>query len=639
MTAPHILLLEDNAADAELICREVNRALPEAVVHHAGTREDFQAALDNLRPDLVISDHNLGRGFSGRDALDLVRKADPDVPFVLVTGSLDEETAVEYMREGAADYLLKDRITRLGSAVQNSLERSRQKRALRRNQLLLRRVIDTTPSFIFVRDRDGRFVLANRSLAEYYDTTVEEMLGRRDADFNPHAEEVAAFLADDREVLTLRRTVRREETVTEPRTGERRWFHVIKTPLVLPGGEDALVLGIVADVTERKRLEEQFYQSQKMEAIGQLAGGVAHDFNNLLTVILGNVEFLLGDLPPDDKRREELSEVRDAAARAAGLTRQLLAFSRRQVVEARPLDLNALVTGVEKLLRRLLGEDVELSTALGPELGTVVADAGQLEQVLVNLAVNARDAMPEGGRLTIETANVELDEEYAASHISVVPGPHVMLAVSDTGVGMDEQTKLRIFDPFFTTKEPGKGTGLGLATVYGIVKQNGGNIWVYSERGRGTSFKIYFPRTEAVVRRITPGSMPAVEGGIETILLAEDEEAVRRLAQRVLEAQGYTVLAAATPAEALKLARRHEGTIDLLVTDVVMPGMSGPDLAREVVVERPDMRVLYVSGYTHDAVTRHRVLPEGATFLQKPFTAPALARRVRAVLDVTPPAA
>jgi two-component system cell cycle sensor histidine kinase/response regulator CckA len=389
----------------------------------------------------------------------------------------------------------------------------------------------------------------------------------------------------------------------------------------------------VRDITERKGLEEQLLQSQKMEAIGRLAGGIAHDFNNLLFVILGYAEALEkrgGGTAPGD----EIAEIRKAAERAAALTRQLLAFSRRQVFERRTINVNTLLCDLDKMLRRLIGEDVSLTTLLDPNLGSVRADAGQIEQVIVNLAVNARDAMPDGGKLTIETRCVELDHEYARDHLSVRPGRYVMVAVSDTGTGMDDETKSKIFEPFFTTKEQGKGTGLGLATVYGIVKQSGGSIWFYSEPGRGTSFKVYLPEVAGLVAgsgRETAALPP--ERGSETILLTEDEEAVRTLTRKMLAHCGYTILEAASPHQALEIARRHEQPIDLLLTDVVMPEMGGSDLAARLQALRPETRVLYMSGYTDDVIVRHGVLEQGCVFLQKPFTAHALSRKVREALS------
>ncbi len=393
------------------------------------------------------------------------------------------------------------------------------------------------------------------------------------------------------------------------------------------------VWGTQRDVTEQRHLEEQFRQSQKMEAVGQLAGGIAHDFNNLLTAILGNTQLLLRELPPGDAKRGDVEEIRKASERAASLTRQLLAYSRRQMLQPEVLDLNGVVAEMDKMLRRLIGEHIALVTVLAPDLGRVRADPNQLEQVIVNLAVNARDAMPDGGKLTIETANVDLDETYAQTHLGSVPGPYAMLAVTDSGVGMDAGVRAHLFEPFFTTKEVGRGTGLGLATVYGIVKQSGGYISVYSEVGRGSSFKIYLPRIA------TPSGTPASPHrgrparGTETVLVVEDEPAVLTLSRRALEAQGYIVLTASDAAAALRVVERHGGTIHLLVTDVVMPGKSGRELADKLAAQRPGIRVLYMSGYPGDAVVAHGSLPAGSAFLQKPFSPDSLARKVRDVLD------
>jgi PAS domain S-box-containing protein len=384
---------------------------------------------------------------------------------------------------------------------------------------------------------------------------------------------------------------------------------------------------------ERER-EEQLRQSQKMEAVGRLAGGIAHDFNNLLTAINGYSELTMLQLKAEDPLMQNLEEIKKAGDRAASLTRQLLAFSRKQVLQPKVIDLNSLVADIEKMLRRLIGEDIDLQTVLHRELGSIKADPGQIEQVIMNLVVNARDAMPKGGKLTIETRNVYLDQEFAEQHIATNPGPYVMLAISDTGTGMDEQTQARIFDPFFTTKEVGKGTGLGLSTVYGIVKQSGGNLWVYSELGQGSTFKVYLPRIDegAEEYRRTTENEESLKG-TETVLLAEDEEMVRKLAVQVLEMYGYRVLEAANGGTAFLICERHQETIDLLLTDVIMPEMSGRELANRLTELRPDMKVVFMSGYTDDAIVHQGVLDEDENFIQKPFTPSALAQKVREALD------
>jgi nitrogen-specific signal transduction histidine kinase/ActR/RegA family two-component response regulator len=399
-----------------------------------------------------------------------------------------------------------------------------------------------------------------------------------------------------------------------------------------PHGKPERMLGILMDITERKRFEAQFRQAQKMEAIGALAGGVAHDFNNLLTVILGSCNFLLQDLSPGSMR-SDVEQIKKAGERAVSLTQQLLAFSRKQVLQPKILDLNDLVAETEKMLRRLIGEDIDLLTVPMPGLGLVKADPGQIQQVIMNLAVNARDAMPEGGKLTIETENVDIDQLYLLKHPEARIGRYVMLAVSDNGIGMDRETRARIFEPFFSTKEPGKGTGLGLATVYGIVKQSDGFIYVYSEPGKGATFKIYVPRVEGEAVMPSGGGKEETESpGTGTVLVVEDESAVRGVVARVLRGKGYAVIEASDGAEALRAAREFSGEIHLVLTDVVMPGMSGRELISQIKAVRPGIKALFVSGYTGNAIVHHGILDSGVAFLQKPFTDDSLARKVREMI-------
>jgi PAS domain S-box-containing protein len=398
-------------------------------------------------------------------------------------------------------------------------------------------------------------------------------------------------------------------------------------------GDPVRMLGVMQDITERKRLESQFLQAQKMEGIGRLAGGVAHDFNNLLTAVLGYIEMAGTKLERDNPAHEYFGSIRHAAERGASLTRQLLGFARRQITEPRVVDLDALVVQMQDLLRRVIGEDVELRIVTARDLGSVRLDPAQFEQVLMNLVINARDAMPNGGTLTIESRNVDLDESYARQHQGVQPGHYVMLAVSDTGMGMTEDVSRHLFEPFFTTKPPGRGTGLGLATCYGIVKQNGGHIWVYSEYGRGSTFKIFLPRTGEPAVSDTPADQAVGSvAGHETVLVVEDEPMVRAISVESLEMLGYRVLQASNGEEALEVARAYSGSIDLVVSDVVMPVMGGPALVQRLRIERPHIKVLFVSGYTDDAIVRQGVLEPGVEFLQKPFALAALARRIREIL-------
>jgi signal transduction histidine kinase len=420
------------------------------------------------------------------------------------------------------------------------------------------------------------------------------------------------------------------------RTKAGVWVDIAIWNEVLRDREGAVkgILSIIADVTDKRRLEEQLRQALKMEAVGRLAGGVAHDFNNILTVITGYGQMLAERIPEDDDMRADLEEILRAADHAGALTSQLLVFSRHKVSNPQVVCLSEIVCRLEKMLRRMIGEDVELFTQTKPDLGKVRADPAQIEQVVLNLAVNARDAMPKGGRLTIEMENVELDQTYARRHIGVNPGRYAMIAVSDTGTGMDAETRIRLFEPFFTTKEKGKGTGLGLSTVYGIVKQCGGEIWVYSEVGLGTTFKIYLPLVAGPEpAEAGPPAIEPIAGGAETVLLVEDEAVVRKLVRNILTEQGYSVLESSDPHDALRVCQQHPETIDLLLTDVVMPHMSGRDLADRALALRPGMRVLYMSGYTDSVIVHHGLAGAGAPFLQKPFTPASLVRKVRQILD------
>jgi PAS domain S-box-containing protein len=410
---------------------------------------------------------------------------------------------------------------------------------------------------------------------------------------------------------------------------------VSDTAVVAKGSDTQTVMeGIIVDITDRKLLENQLQQSRRMEAVGRLAGGIAHDFNNLLTIIKGYAELALQRSGVQPELRADVQQIENAAERASTLIRQLLAFSRRQVLQPKIIDLNAIVLGLDKLLGRLMGEHIEMVTRCAANVGRVKADPAQVEQVIMNLVVNARDAMPKGGRLTVETYNIDLDSTYARDHVSVKPGSYVMLAVTDTGIGMNPETVAHIFEPFYTTKESGQGTGLGLSTVYGIVKQSGGYVWVYSEPGKGTTFKVYLPRVaeqlEAKPERV---ELPVASKGSETILLVEDEEAVRELTSRILSAKGYSVVAAKSVKEAEEWCEKHGGKIHLLLTDIIMPGTSGRELARRITAKHPQTRVLYMSGYTDNVLAQGGVLEAGLSFLQKPFTPASLAQKVREVLD------
>ncbi len=503
---------------------------------------------------------------------------------------------------------------------------------------LLDVVLAGAPVAFALFDRSARLVRVNAALASLGDDAPERCVGRTAADVVPQL--AGAIEEGVRRVLATRETILDVALTLDVASHRQRSRHFLASyyPVALGDGELVGVGACLVETTEQLLLEAQLLQSQKMEAVGRLAGGIAHDFNNLLTVIGTYSDLLLKNTPAADHRHADLAEIRDAAARAAQLTRQLLAFSRNQVIEPRVLNANDVVHSTEKMLRRLIGEDVVLDAKLDPELANVLVDPGQLEQVLMNLVVNARDAMPEGGRITLETANVELSEDYAQHHVGVEPGPYVMLAVSDTGTGISPDVMAHLFEPFFTTKAPGQGTGLGLSTVYGIVKQSGGDIWVYSEVRHGTTFKVYLPRYTASAEAESTASVAHPAGGHETVLLVEDEDRLRQLAARVLRDGGYTVLEARDGTGAAKMARAHDGPIHLVLSDVVMPGANGRVVVELLTTIRPNARTLFMSGYTDDDVMRRGILARRTAFLQKPFTADLLLAKVREVLDAPSPA-
>lgn len=526
------------------------------------------------------------------------------------------------------------RVVHLRGVMVDINERRRAQEAVLASEAKYRTLFQGVPVGIYRATPDGRMLEANPALAQmlgYEDSSGTMVIDTDTIYVDAAARQKWQALMDKRGL------VRDFETQARRRDGTLIWLRDSARAVRDAQGKVIYHEGILEDITERKQLEEQLRQSQKMEAVGRLAGGVAHDFNNLLTIISGYSDLLLDTLPEQDRSRAQVEEIRKAGTRAATLTRQLLAFSRSQVMAPQVLGLNAVVANMDKMLRRLIGEDIELVTILGENLANVHADPGQIEQVIMNLAVNARDAMPQGGKLTLETANVSLDEAYARMHVTVQAGDYVMLAVSDTGIGMDSHTQAHIFEPFFTTKEKGKGTGLGLATVYGIVKQTGGYIWVYSEPGHGSTFKMYLPKVEPLSSQSgqdKTAQSPA--RGHETILLVEDEPALRAMVRGVLESKGYKVLEARHGEDALMVAELHRGPIDLLLTDVVMPGMSGRELAEHLAGAHRETKILYMSGYTDDAIVHHGVLASDVAFLQKPFTPDAVVRKVREVLDAAP---
>ncbi len=772
--ALRILILEDVPMDAELVEYELERARIPFLSHRVDSREGFLDALEAFAPDLILSDYTLPR-FDGMTALSLAKERVPSIPFLIVTGSVNEETAVGCMKAGATDYLLKSNLARIGPAIEAALERSRAhsqkaqaEAALAASERRFRSLVQNSSDLVTILAPDGTILYASdsaerivgyapghlvgSSLLSYLDGNgvqtlrgllqngnghtngagpIEFCLRRGDGspvwleavgtnlltdatirgivlnardvserkradrelreseeryrDLFDHASDLVCMAAPDGSLLYVNHAWQQGTGYGEAEIGrmqlldlvppEARAYYsqvlerVLKgerldhvelvfvpkagAPITVEGnlsctfkdGQPAVVRGIYRDITERKRVEEQLRRAERMQAAGKLAGGVAHEVNNMMTGVIGFSEFLLRSLDEGDDRRADVEEIIKAGSRAADVTRQLLAFTRQQFLQPQVIEVNTVVSEMEKMLRRSLGEDHVLELQLSPVAGQLRADRGQLEQVLINLVLNARDAMASHGRVTIQTEPAVWDEVYADRHggVDFPLGHYVMLAVSDTGCGMDPEVQARIFEPFFTTKAIGQGTGLGLSTVYGIVKQSGGYVWVYSEPGQGSVFKIYLPTA-----RDEEPALPALErlepphGGSETILVIEDEDVVRNLACRGLRDQGYSVLEARNGVQALQYIEQRPGTIDLVISDVVMPEMGGRELGQSLARLEPGLPVLFMSGYTGEDVVQRGLLEPGAPFQQKPFTPASLANKVRAMLDqhqqVRPPA-
>jgi signal transduction histidine kinase len=565
----------------------------------------------------------------GMELVSEIRKLSDTIEIVILTGNASVDSAVRALRQNSYDYLIKPvQPEQLLGSIERAGERWQRRRAesaMHESEERLRRIFEHVGDALFITDKSGLILDANPAACALTSTPLEQLRNRElrgvlGVSAAPSTESI------DESPTLLQGELRLKGHDSELRTVDAQ------SAAFAPG----LLVHTLRDLTHQRHLEEELHHSQKMDAIGKLAGGVAHDFNNLLTVITSYTTFLLESFDETDARREDATEIKQAAARAAQLTRQLLAFSRKQVVQPRPLVLNSIVVETEKMLRRLIGEDVELLTKLAPDLFEVRADAGQLEQVVMNLAVNARDAMPQGGRLSIETSNVRLSPASLPRHARMPDGEYVTLSVSDTGTGIPDEVQSHIFEPFFTTKEAGKGTGLGLSTVYGIVKQAGGDIRLDTEIGRGTTFTIYLPRFVNESKELE-GAVAAGEDvesrGHETVLLVEDEEHLRGLAVRILSAHGYTVLTAIDGVDAIRQAKEYPNPIHLVLSDVVMPRMSGRLLSEQLVSARPRVKVLFMSGYTDDDVMRRGIFDRRTAFLEKPFTPEQLVSKVRQVLD------
>jgi two-component system cell cycle sensor histidine kinase/response regulator CckA len=631
-----ILHLEDSPRDATFIAATLERAGIACAITRVESRDNFLSELERGETDLILSDFSLP-SFDGLSASKIVCEKWPDIPFILVSGTLGEDQAIDSLKGGATDYVLKGHISRLAPAVQRAMseveDREKARKVIQNERSFSEASVNSLPGLFYLYDKEGNFMRWNKNFERISGYSTEEISGMGPLDF---------FLGDDRDHIAKKidevfaKGSANAEAEFVAKDGTRNSYYFTAHRIQMDGKPCLIGTGI--DISERKKLEAQFIEAQKMEGLGQLAGGVAHDFNNILSVIMCYSEVILRELDSESPLRKYTEEIQEASQRAAGLTRQLLVFSRKETVQAVVLDLNDVVTDLDKMLRRLVDENIEMTVSLGKKIGHIKADSGYVGQVLMNLVVNARDVMPNGGKLSIETNNITLDENYAKVHPGTVPGNYVMLSISDTGTGMTDEVKAHLFEAFFTTKPSGQGTGLGLSTCQSIVQQSGGHIDVQSEVGNGTIFNIYFPRVEqpldVVAKPLQSGPLPR---GTETLLIVEDDPSVRHLALRILEGQGYKVLSASNGQDALHVAREHKGSpIGLVVTDVVMPLMGGKIMAEWLKTTYPGIKVLFTSGYTDGAITHHGILEEGIEFLQKPYTRAVLACKVRELLDNGP---
>jgi PAS domain S-box-containing protein len=635
-TALRVLIVEDEPDDAELVVHVLRQSGYEPDARRVETAAAMSDALRTHSWDVILSDNSLPE-FDAVRALQLVREHGLDLPFLVISGSIGEDAAIALMKAGAHDYLFKGKLARLGVAVDRELREATSRRERRALSERLELIAKASNDVVYDRSIQTGSIWWNENVFTVFGYAETEPVQALEWFFSRvHEEDLPGLIENFETALAADADAWSGEY--RFRRGDGTYAAVLDRSYIVHDRARRPIrsVGAMLDITDRKQLEQQFLQAQKMEAVGRLAGGVAHDFNNILTVITSLSYVIMDELEPDAQARQDVDDVRLAAERGASLTRQLLAFSRKQVLLPVVLDLNTVVSSFEGMLRRVLGENIELVARLAHGLGRVKADQGQLEQVLMNLVVNASDAMPAGGVLTIETSNDELDGASSPAYATVVPGPYVKIVVNDTGIGMDPTTQRRLFEPFFTTKEQGKGTGLGLATVYGIVNQSGGHIRAHSEPGRGSRFEVYLPRVDEAASCVPSRSgVTGVAGGSETILIAEDDPAVRAVTRRILHAGGYCVLHAADGVEALAIAAGHAGTIHLVITDVVMPKMSGRELVTRLKAYG-DVRVIFTSGYTGDAIPQRDGPERGMHFVQKPFTPNALLHKVREVLDSGP---
>ncbi|MFZ2653332.1 MAG: response regulator [Victivallales bacterium] len=633
----HILLVEDNPGDADLIRELLPVDGPDGVEIECVPRLSMALkCVKAVRFEIILLDLGLPDS-QGIDTIRAMRRGAQDLPIVVLTGNQDEQIGLSAIREGAQDYLVKGLLDKnlLVRAIRYALERKRVEEALLKMSQEWQRTFDTMNVVIWILDKDNLVLRSNKAAELYFHRPLSEMVGKHCWEILHGTEQPIPECP----VMRARKSLHHESL--ELQIGAS-WFDISVNPILDADGHFAGAVHVVADITERKlaeeekaKLEAQLRQSQKMEAVGTLAGGVAHDFNNMLSVINGYSDMLLQEMSPSDPKYERIHEIYKAGMRSAELTQQLLAFARKQTIAPKVLDLNDAVTGMLKMLQRLIGENIELLWKPAASLWKVKMDPSQINQILANLIVNARDAISDAGKIMIETGKADLDAAFCGKHPDFIPGKYVVLEVSDNGCGMDRRTLEHIFEPFFTTKKVGAGTGLGLATVFGIVKQNGGFINVYSEPGKGTTFKIYLPRhdsAETDTEKEEKSKAAKMFAGTETVLLVEDEAALLLLARRMLEQLGYAVLVAGSPAQAVRIAGEYKGGIHLLMTDVVMPEMSGRDLKEKIYAMHPGIKCLFMSGYTAEVMSHNGILDEGIHFLEKPFTAKELSAKLREAL-------
>lgn len=641
-----ILHLEDNPFDAEIVSATLAEDNIDCELTCVETREQFVTAIETKCFDLILADCTLP-SFDGMTALAIAREICPETPFIFISGWLGEEVAIETLKSGATDYVLKNRMSRLCPSVRRAMQEVEQKKerrqaeeALQSSQRFAQQIADASPNLLYLYDVvNQKNAYVNHTVSKITHYSMEEIHGQKSSflatllhpdDLDKVCEQVKQWetLKDD-EVTEVEYRLKRADN-------DWRWLHSSHTVFSrTPEGKPQLILGTAQDITERKRLEEQLHHAQKMESIGTLAGGIAHDFNNLLTAIIGNAQLGLANMADDDPAKDRFIEIEKAGKRAGELTRQLLIFSRRQKIERRLININDTIGDFLKMLHRIIGEDVEVRFLTDAGLPMVLIDPGQIEQVIMNLAVNARDAMAHGGQLIIEIHTVMLDDMYCNEHAFVTPGPYVQIVISDTGSGMDAETQQRIFEPFFTTKEVGKGTGLGLATVYGIIKQHDGFIQVYSEVGHGTTFKIYLPMSKNSFTGVLPEVQTKPVGGSETILLVEDEAGLRRLAREILSGLGYTVLTAEDGRQAIDIYNSSKDHIDLMLVDVIMPRMGGREVYERLQQMGSHIPVVFMTGYSTEMFQSNFIEDKGATLIQKPYSPISLGHKIREVLNAS----